>query len=228
MQKNNIVIFGTSKVSQLVFAYVQNDEAASLTISGFCVDAAYSNEDKLFGLPVVKFNEVARDFPPDQYKMLVAVGYHGMNTLRAQKCREAEAMGYELISYVHSKASVCATAKLGKNCIVLDNVSIEPFAEVGNNVCVYPNATIAHHSRVLDNVWITSGTVIGGNTVVGKNCFLGINATIGHNIVIGDDNFIGAGAVVTRNTEEKSVHIVPDTPRHRLNTDQFMKLFKFD
>ena len=221
----DVVIFGTSRVSEVIYSYIKEDK--TFNIAGFSVDREYFRDDKKFSLPVVPFDEIEKYFPPDRYKILVAIGYHQMNKIREQKCREAEAKGYELVSYVNKNADVASTSVIGKNCIILDNVSVEPFAQIGDNVCIYCNATVAHHSRIADNVWITSGTVIGGNSTVGKNTFLGINSTIGHNVKIGDENFIGASAVVTKNTEDKSVYINPDTPKYRLNTDQFMKLFKF-
>ncbi len=221
-----IIIFGTSKVAEVVYSYIKDDK--SFNIVGFCVDKEYIQENQKFKLPIVAFEDVEKKFPPDKYKMLVAIGYHEMNKIREQKCSEALNKGYELISYINKKADVASTAKIGKNCIILDNVSVEPFVEIGDNVCLYCNATIAHHSKINDNVWATSGTVVGGNSTVGRNCFLGINSTIGHNIDVGAENFIGAGAVVTKNTEEKSVFINPDTPKYRLSTDQFMKFSKFD
>lgn len=222
----DIVIFGTSKVSDVVFTNIQNDK--SINVVGFCIDKDYITESERFGLPVVAFEEVEKKFSPIKFKMLVAIGYHKMNKIREQKCQQAKDKGYELVSYINKNADIASNVKIGQNCIILDNVSVEPFVKIGDNVCLYCNSTIAHHSIIEDNVWITSGTVVGGNSTIGKNTFLGINSTIGHNIKIGAENFIGASATVTKNTDEKSVFVCPDTPKYRLNTDQFMKLFKFD
>lgn len=226
--RKDIVIFGASRVAQLVYASIKEDKNTDLNPIGFCVDAEYYKDRFLFGLPIAKFDEVTSYFPVDKCSMLVAIGYHKLNHLRAIKCMEAEKKGYELISFVHSGADVTQETVIGKNCIILSHVSIGPFVKIGNNVCIYSNATVAHHSNVSDNVWITSGTTIGGNSEIGENCFLGINSTIGHNIHIGNDNFIGAGAIVMKNTDDNSVYIVPDSPKYRLNTEQFLRLFKFD
>ncbi|MBO4643362.1 MAG: acetyltransferase [Alphaproteobacteria bacterium] len=221
-----IVIFGISKISEVVYTYIKDTKM--FEVAAFCVDKEYLTDKEKFGLPVVDFSDVERSFPPSEYGMLIAIGYHKMNTVRAQKCRDAKEKGYKLVSYVHPRADVASTASIGENCIILNNVSVEPFVKIGDNVCLYCNSTVAHHTVVHDNVWVTSGTVIGGNTDVGENCFLGINSTIGHNIKVGRHNFIGAGAVVTKDTADKSVFIIPDTPKYRLDTDRFMRLFKFD
>lgn len=228
MQKEKIIIFGISKVAQVVYANIHEDSKCNLEVAGFCVDAAYYEEDMMFGLPVFRFEEIEQKMPASEYKMLIAIGYHKMNTVRAQKYKMAKQKGYELVSYIHSNADISKTAVIGQNCIILNNVSIEPFVEIGDDVCVFCNAVVAHHSKVEAHAWITSGTVIGGNSHIGQYCFLGINSTIGHNIGIGDNNFIGAGAVVTKNTEADSVYVIADTPKYRLSTKQFMRLFKFD
>lgn len=226
----DIVIFGTSKISDIVFSYMK--EESFYNVVGFCVDRKYINKTEKFGLPVVAFDEVEKHFPPDKYKMLVAVGYHiednELNGLRAQKAKAVKDKNYELISYIDKGANISPSAEIGENCIILDNVSIGPFVKIGNNVCIYSNATIAHHSVIEDNVWVTSGTVVGGNSKIGKNTFLGINSTIGHNVTIGKENFIGAKALLTKDTDQESVYIVPDTTKYRLKTIQFIKVFKFE
>ncbi|GHV57584.1 hypothetical protein FACS189460_4390 [Deltaproteobacteria bacterium] len=228
MKKTDLLLFGTGKIARMIYSYITDDPAADYRVAGFCLDAAYWRPGELFGLPVVKFEEAPALFPPDNNKILVAIGYQRMNSLRAEKCLAARASGYELASFIHSGADVSSRAKIGPNCVVLDNVSVEPFAELGENVFLHCQVTIAHNAKVAANTWVASGTVIGGNSRVGPNCFLGINVTIGHNLTVGAENFIGAGAVLTRCTDDQAVHIVPDTPKHRLKTDQFLKLVKFD
>ena len=228
MSKQDIIIFGTSKVSEIVYSCIKNDKDTAWKPVAFCVDKEYLSETEKFGLPVVAFEEVQKEYNPINYKMLIAMGYHKMNKVRENKCIEAKEKGYELISYIHSMADISADVEIGENVIILNNVTVGPFCKIGNNVCIYNNATVSHHVTVDDNVWITSGTVIGGNTDVGKNCFIGISSTIGHNIKIGENNFLGAKSLVTKSTENDAVYIVQDTPKYRLKTKQFMTLFKFD
>lgn len=223
-----IIIFGVSKISHVMYTAIKDDIETNLQVCGFCVDEQYYNEKELFGLPVVKFEEVERIFNPNEYKMLVAIGYHKMNRVREEKCAEAKAKGYKLVSYISSNADVASTATVGENCMILAHSDVESNVRIGNNVCVWHNSVVAHDSSVDDNCWITSGTVIGGNSTIGKNCFFGINSTIGHNLKMGDNNFIGAGAIVTKSTDDNSVFVLSDTPKYRLDTDQFMRLFKFD
>lgn len=228
MNKKKVVIFGTSKIADIAYSSIRDDPGSDIEVIAFCVDAEYYQESTKEGLPVVKFEEVENIYPPDETAFFVAIGYHKMNTVREERCLAASEKGYELISFIDSRANVPSTVKIGKNVLILNGVDIGPFSEIGDNVCIYAGAVISHHVTIGSSVWITSGTVVGGNSVVGEHCFLGINSTVGHNINIGNNNFLGANAVVTKNTGDDSVYIVPDTPKYRLNTAQFMKLFKFD
>lgn len=225
---DKVIIFGTSKISQVMYTSIKDDEKTNLEVCGFCVDEQYYSEKELFGLPVVKFEEVEKHFSTNEYKMLVAIGYHKMNKVREEKCKIAKQKGYKLATYISSNADVASSATIGENCMILAHSDVESNVKIGNNVCVWHNSVVAHDSIVEDNCWITSGTVIGGNSTIGKNCFFGINSTIGHNLKMGNNNFIGAGAIVTKSTDDNSVFVLPDTPKYRLNTDQFMRLFKFD
>lgn len=228
MNKQDIVIFGTSKIAEIVFDCLRNDEATNLNPVAFCVDEEFYQENEKFGLPVVRFEEVEKFYNPKKVAMLVAIGYHGMNSIRTKKCQAVVEKGYRLATYIHSNVELPSSVSVGVNSIILNDVSIGSFAQIGNNVCIFSNAVVAHHVTVQDNVWITSGTVVGGNTTIGMNCFLGINSTIAHNVTIGNCNFIGTNAILTKDTEDNAVYIVPDTPKYRLNTEQFMRMFKFD
>lgn len=228
MNKKKLIIFGTSKVADILYSCIKEDLESEFELTAFTVDQKYYQDEERYGLPVVRFEEIETKYDPDEYVMIIAMGYHKMNSVRADKCREAEEKGYTLASFVHSKADVPLTVNVGKNVIILNGVSVGPFTSIGDNVCIYSRAVVSHHVNVKSNSWITSGTVIGGNSTVGENCFFGINSTIGHNVKIGNNNFIGANATITKDTDDDAVYILPDTPKYRLNTSQFMKIFKFE
>ncbi len=97
---------------------------------------------------------------------------------------------------------------------------------VGNDVFFWNGNHLGHHARVEDHCYVAGQVVISGSAVIEPYCFLGVNATIGHEVVVGRESFIGASALVTKSVLPKSVHIVPDTPKFRLDSDSFQKLTK--
>ena len=221
---SKIIIFGAGKIADVAYFQLTNDSPHA--VAAFSADGDYISQKEKFGLPVIAFEEVLDKYPPDDFKMLVAVGYQDLNRFRAQKYEEAKSKGYELISYVSSRASNFGKVEIGDNCLILENAVIQPCSKVGNDVFFWNGNHLGHHASVEDHCYIAGQVVISGASVIEPYCFLGVNATIGHEIKIGRESFIGAGALVTKNVAPKSVYIVPDTPRFRLDSDTFLKLTK--
>jgi sugar O-acyltransferase (sialic acid O-acetyltransferase NeuD family) len=220
-----LVIFGTGKVADALFRYITYDRAYEIV--GFTCDAAFMPRDGQFhGLKTVPFDSVEQAYPPERCAMLVAVGYQQLNGLRASKFAEAKSKGYRLASYVSSRAFAGDWLEIGENCIILDNVSVEPGAKLGDDVVVFSNVTIGHHASVGDHCWLAANAVVGGNATVGARCFLGLGATVGHQVEIGSDSFLGAGAVVTKCAAAESVFIERDTELFRLDSRRFLRITK--
>lgn len=221
---SKVVIFGAGKIADEAFFYLTNDSPHEIV--AFTLDGAYLTEKEKFGLPVVPFEEAESLYPPGDFKMFVAVGYQDLNKFRAQKYEEAKAKGYELISYVSSRASNFGQVEIGDNCFVLEFAVIQPCAKVGSNVFIWSGNHVGHHSSVGDHCYIAGNVVISGSTIVEPYCFIGVSATIGHEVTIGRESFIGAHSLITKNVEPKSVYITPDTPKYRLDSSTFLRLTK--
>ena len=217
-----VIIFGDGQNAEIVYHYLCHDSPHDIV--GFTVDAAYKQKDDLFGLPIVPFEEVERQFPPDDFSMFVATSYTGLNQLRAQKYNEAKQKQYQLISYVSSKSGIIGDLEVGDNCLILENQLMQPFVQIGNNVAIFSGVLVGHHSTIGDHCWLTSGANIGGNSNIGPYCFLGMNSTVGHMVSVGGRSFIGAGALVLKDTVDKSVYIAKGTERYALDSEAFLKL----
>lgn len=221
---SKVVIFGAGKIADEAYYYLTNDSPHE--IAAFTVDGAFVSSKEKLGLPVVAFEEAVERYPPDDFRMFVAVGYQELNKMRARKYEEAKARGYELISYVSSRASNFGGAEIGDNCFVLEFAVIQPCARLGNDVFLWSGNHVGHHSSVGDHCYVAGNCVISGNTVVEPYCFLGVSSTIGHEVRVGAESFIGAGSLVTKNVEPRSVYVTPDTPRFRLDSPSFLRLTK--
>jgi sugar O-acyltransferase (sialic acid O-acetyltransferase NeuD family) len=221
---SKIVIFGAGKIADQAYFYLTNDSPHDVV--AFTVDGGYLSEEEKLGLPVVSFDEVQSTFPPGEFQMFVALGYQDINKFRARKYEEAKTKGYELISYVSSRASNFGDVKIGDNCLVLEFVTIQPCSKIGNNVFLWSGNHVGHHASVGDHCYIAGNVVISGSTIIEPYGFIGVSATLGHEITIGKESFIGAGSLVTKNVEAQSVYITPDTPRYRLDSSAFLRLTK--
>lgn len=221
---SKIVLFGAGKIAEEVYVYLTNDSPHEVV--AFAVDGAYINRQELFGRPVVPFEELIDTHPPDDFRMFIAVGYQDLNRLRERKYDEAKRKGYELISYVCSRACNIGHVEVGENSLVLENTVIQPLTRIGSNVFLWSGNHVGHHAEIKDHTYLSGQVVIGGNSLIERRCFLGVNCTIGHQITIGEASFIGAGTLITKNVPPQSVHVAADTPRFRLGADEFLRLTK--
>jgi sugar O-acyltransferase (sialic acid O-acetyltransferase NeuD family) len=217
-----IVVFGVGKIAEVFHSLAGDD--TELTIAGFTCDRAFMTGSEVHGLPLVPFEDVETVFAPADFSMLVAIGYHKLNLLRADRCSQARAKGYGLASWVSRRAHVPKSCTIGENCVVMDGASLQPHARIGDDVFVWNGAVIGHHSTIGDHCWVASNCVISSTVTVEPQCFFGVNAAIGHGITIGARSIVGAGAVITHSTSADGVYVVGDTPRFRLDSQRFMRI----
>lgn len=204
-----IVIFGAGDIAQLARFYFQHD--GGRTVSAFTVDRDYAQGAEFDGLPLVPFDEIEARFPPAEFDMFVALSYAKRNSIRQAKCAEAEAKGYALASYVSSRLSIFPGTKVGKNCFLLEDNTIQPFTSIGDNVTLWSGNHIGHHSKIGNNCFITSHVVISGGVDVGENCFIGVNTTVRDHVSIGAKSLIGAGSLILGSTAPGTVYVARET-----------------
>jgi sugar O-acyltransferase (sialic acid O-acetyltransferase NeuD family) len=216
-----IVLFGLGKIAEVLLDLLRDE---GQQVAGFTVDAAHLPGPAAHGLPAVAFEEVQARFPPDRHAMLVAIGYHDLNRLRAARCAAAEAKGYRLASFVSASARVPRGTHLGGNCVVMPGAVLQPRAALGEDVFVWHNAVVGHHAVIGDHGWLASNCTISSATSLGPRCFVGVNAAVGHNLRIGEAAVVGAGAVVTASQPDGAVLIAPPSPRYRLDSERFMRI----
>lgn len=219
-----LVLFGLGKIADVAYQHFLRDggyEVVALACDREWIGKGQSLDSRL---PVIAFEDVATHYPPAQYEMFVAVGYHELNQMRARKVREAKAKGYRLASYVSPRADVGPWFQVGENCLILDGVGIQPGARVGNNVSIWNQTLIGHHAVIGDDVWIAAGATLGGMAEVGRASFIGLNATLGGEVQLGAECFVGAGALVLKSAPDKSVFVQQGTERFRLDSTQFLRM----
>ena len=66
-------------------------------------------------------------YPPDRFKMFIAVSYARMNVVRAEKYFTARENGYDLVSYLSSRCTFLTDDPVGDNCFILEDNTIQPF-----------------------------------------------------------------------------------------------------
>lgn len=205
-----VLLFGVGDFARVACFYLTHD--STYEVAAFTVHEQFIESKELMDLPVLPWETVRESHPPSDYDMFVAVGYSKVNRNRAAIFEEASGAGYEMVTYVCSKATTWPGLTVGKGSFIFENNVIQPFVQIGSNTVLWSGNHIGHDSTIGNNVFITSHVVISGNCVVGDNTFIGVNATVRDGITIGRDSVIGAGTVILRDVPPESVHKSTSTP----------------
>lgn len=200
-----VVIFGLQDFASLAHFYLTHDSEHE--VIAFSVTEEYLQGKKSFeGLPVVGFENVESTYPPSQYRFFAPMSHRKMNLLRKSIYDRIKAKGYQLISYVSSKATIFPGVGIGENCFVLEDNTLQPFTHLGNNIMMWSGNHIGHHSLIKDHVFFTSHVVLSGHCIVEPFCFFGVNATIRDGLHIAEGTLVAMSASVLNDTEPWGVY----------------------
>ena len=213
-----VVVFGVSQWAELAHFYLTHDSPHEVV--AFTLDRDYLEQNEYKGLPVVPYDEIEKIYPPDQFKMFIPMSFKRMNHVRAEKYADAKRRGYELISYVSSKATTFPDFECGDNCFIFEDNTIQPFVKLGSNIVMWSGNHIGHHSVIKDHVMITSHVVISGCCTIEPYCFFGVNATIRDETVIARETLVGMGVTILKDTKEFEVYKATGTPPAGFRSDE--------
>jgi sugar O-acyltransferase (sialic acid O-acetyltransferase NeuD family) len=199
---STVVVFGTGSMAELLDFYLTHDSPHEVV--AFTATEPLEAEE-FRGRPLVSFESVTDLYAPGDHAMFVAVGYSKRNTLRSRFYSEAKDKGYELVSYVSSRAT--AWSEVGENCSVFEGATIAPFATVGNDVCVWNGAHVGHHDEIADHCFLAPRATVAGFVSMGERAFIGAGATVRDGVHIAEGTLVGAGATVLRDTEPNEVYV---------------------
>lgn len=203
-KSEKLIIVGLGEIAEMAMEYFTSD--SSYSVVAFAAEENYIKEDFFIGLPVVKFETLEQTHPSNQVKIFVAIGYNCLNRGRMRLYLQTKAKGYELVSYVSSRAFIGEDVSIGDNCFILENNVIQRKAVIGNDVTLWSGNHIGHRSRISDHCFISSHVAISGYCTIGTGCFMGINSCTADHVDIGKDCLIGAGAVLLSDAEQGKIY----------------------
>ena len=200
-----VIIFGIKDLADLAHYYFKND--SNHEVVAFSVSEQFLPESRLFNnLPVVPFEKIEKNYSTENYMFFAPLTHKNMNRDRERVYNEIKVKGYKLVNYISTKATFFKNLKIGENCFILEDNTIQPFVEIGNNVVLWSGNHIGHHSKIGDHVFITSQIVVSGNCIIEPNCFIGVNSALKENTTLGESTFIAMSSCITKNTEPFSIY----------------------
>jgi sugar O-acyltransferase (sialic acid O-acetyltransferase NeuD family) len=200
-----VVVVGTGEWGASALAYFSYDSPHEVV--AFSAEASFITSDVYCGLPVVPLEELAKAYPPDEYRAFVAVSDIQLNRVRRRLFDAVKTDGFNCVSYVSSHAFVLPDVEIGENTFVHENAALEFMVRVGDNVLIGAGTCIGHSSVIEDDCYAGPHVVVCGNSTVGRRSFLGANSCIADCVSIAEDCIIGAATVVLKDTEPRQVYV---------------------
>jgi sugar O-acyltransferase (sialic acid O-acetyltransferase NeuD family) len=219
---SKIVLFGTGRGAEVAHRFLAKDSPHQVV--GFTVDERFMTSRTHRGLPLVPFEEVERHLPPDDYRMLILLGYQNMNGLRAAKYQDAKAKGYTLESYVASDIFRVEPIAVGENCFIMDNQSISLDVRIGHDVVMWSSNHLGDFTTIDDHAWISSHATLAANVTIGERAFVGIGATVSGRVAVGREGFIGADVLVTTDVPAGAVRVAGHAGNLAASSQVFMRV----
>jgi sugar O-acyltransferase (sialic acid O-acetyltransferase NeuD family) len=200
-----VVIVGGGEQADIAYEYFTHDSPHEVV--GFSVESEFLTGERLHGLPLVAFEEIASHFPPADTAAFVAISSTHLNRVRTRLFGAVKELGYGCVSYVSSHAFAWHNVEIGENTFVFENNVLQHDVKVGDNVILWSGNHVGHQTVIEDNCFVSSHVVISGFCRIGAGSFLGVNSTFGDNVEVGADCVVGAGAVVVKNLEPRGVYV---------------------
>jgi sugar O-acyltransferase (sialic acid O-acetyltransferase NeuD family) len=213
MMKRRTVLFGAGKFAELLRYCLTHD--SDHTVVGFAVDESYLPASSGCDLPVVDFARIERVFPPEENMLMFGIG---SNPLRRDRFSSAKDRGYEVGTYISSRAITWPDLSIGEGVLIFEGTIIQPYAQIGRDTAIRGAVHLSHHVAIGDHCFIAPGACLGGGAVVENGCFIGLNATVRNGITIAEGCSIGAGAVVIADTDPDGVYVGVPAQRIRSRT----------
>ncbi|MBS3171154.1 acetyltransferase [Candidatus Woesearchaeota archaeon] len=162
------------------------------------------NIDKnINGVKVICHLDDIADHVPVKSDTDVIVAF-GDNKKKEKIVEKLSEIGYNFSTIISDFSYVSKFAKIGKGCIICQNVTIQPNSNIGNHVIIHAGCVIEHDNVLGDFSNIAPGVKTGGNVEVGQGAYVYTGAVIIPKVKIGKYSIIGAGAVVLKNVADNS------------------------
>lgn len=215
-----VIIFGNRDTAELAHYYLKNDSPHEVV--AFTVHADYLDNDSFDGLPLVKFEEVERLYPPEQFKCFVPMTAGGMNLPREAVYLQAKEKGYEFASYISSHATILSD-QIGENCLILEHCVVQPRAILGDNVMLWSGNHIGHHTVVKSHNFLAGHVCVSGHCVVEEHCFLGVNSSVTNGLHVPEGTFLAIQSTLTNARAPWRVYRGNPARELRLDSRKFYK-----
>lgn len=133
------------------------------------VDDGYPGNQKAAGWPIIANSNQLESALSGFHGVVVALGN---NSARKHKLEQLMALGAPVVSIVHPRAFVSATAHLGAGSTIMANATVGADAILGRGCILNANSCADHDSQLGDFAHLGVGVAIAGGVKVGEGAFM--------------------------------------------------------
>jgi sugar O-acyltransferase (sialic acid O-acetyltransferase NeuD family) len=205
-----VIVFGNQDSASTTHYYLSTD--SDRQVVAFTVDQDRITDSTHEGLPVVPFEQIQEQFPPDQFDFIFPAGFqlsnpYNTNIFRRDRYQLIRSMGYQFVNYISSRAQVADNVVIGENVLIYEGAIVQPFVEIGNNTIIRSGVNLGHHCMVQDHCFVSAEVTVGSRTRIGPQTFIGLNTTILNSITVAAGSFIGSSTLINRDTQAFSKNL---------------------
>ena len=142
-----------------------------------------------------------------QQKVTGAIVAIGDNRARLSYAKHLLAEGVELINAIHPRASVSATARIGRNVVICAGAIVCTDAQIADSVILNTACVVDHECEVGQAAHICPTAALAGRVRIGAGAFIGLGAKIIQCRAVGEHATIGAGAVVIEDIPDNATAV---------------------
>jgi sugar O-acyltransferase (sialic acid O-acetyltransferase NeuD family) len=128
---------------------------------------------------------------------------HGRVRLKFQEKLLAE--GLTPISVIHPSAIIAENIQIGKGVQIMAGAVIQPEVKIGDQCIINTNASVDHEDVLEDGVEVGPGGTLCGNVHVETNGWIAAGAVVLPRLKIGHDSLVGAGSLVTKDVPSNTM-----------------------
>ena len=217
----DIVLFGAGDIADVATVYIERD--SELNIVAYTVDDAFRHGDRFQGKPLVSWEALKEQYPPDRYQLLGPLSYRRMNQFRRDRYLEGLDRGYRFASFIHPSCHIYSD-QIGSNCFMLEANVVQPFVTIGDNVMLWSGNHIGHHSTLGNHVFVGAQVGISGGATIGDESFIGGKTGIGSGCQVGKAAFIAEGCAINSNVADHAVYLKPGTKPTKHHSSRIARL----
>lgn len=204
---DKIIIVGNGICAIMMKHYIEDTDFGE--VCGFTVDEQYIKDATIECVPVIASKDILTICPPQDYKLILAIGYSKMGDVRKALFRKYKEMGYTFLNFIHPSAIISKRTNIGEGNIILEGVICEMDTSIGDANLIYCGAIIGHDTSIGSYSTMAGRASTAGCCKVGNNCFLGVSSVVRDCVKLEDYVLVGEGACAFRDMPAYSVVKAP-------------------